>query len=229
MGVAAGQTAQPKAPRERPAPTPASKADAAKKAAILSSEPWRKAMFRINEWLGAQQVYNAQEVARIKADFSARVARMPADEVQFVLDDLNTKFQILDTKDAEDARAWLAHYLSILSDKKRAEVLNRIPNIVTMSAPQLQQLIGQIDEKRAAMDRQQSQVAQLRNSAPNPWNQPYNAAQQAYVRDRETGRSAYSSPYRASSNELPFANARVGPSMSIYSGGLGGFGVVFGN
>ena len=187
-------------------------------------------MFRINEWLGAQRAYDAKQVAKIKADFSARVAKMPADEMQFVLDDLNEKFKILDTKDAEDARAWLAHYLSILSDKKRTEVLNRIPNVVSMTAPQLRQLIAQIDEKRAAMSQQQAQVQQLRSGATNPWSQPYNAAQQAYVRDHAAGQSAgYSSPYRAPSNELPFANVKTGPNLEFYSGSFGQFGVAFGN
>jgi pyruvate/2-oxoglutarate dehydrogenase complex dihydrolipoamide acyltransferase (E2) component len=50
--------------------------DTARKAEIMSSQRWRRAIFELGEWLSAQQIYSPQEVNRIKADFNRRVAGM---------------------------------------------------------------------------------------------------------------------------------------------------------
>jgi hypothetical protein len=203
--------------------------DGVRKAEILGSQRWRRAMFEMNEWLSAQRLYTPEQVAKIKTDFRAKVNRMTAGELQFMLDDMDAKFQILETPQAQDARAWLAQYLSILSDKKREEVIGRLPNIGTMTAAQLQQQIAMIEERRAAQSQQQRQVQQLRESAPNPWTQNTKMAEQAYYREHTMQRSAYSSPYRAPSTERPFENVHTGPNMDFYVTPYGGVGLMFNN
>ncbi|MEX2115005.1 MAG: hypothetical protein WD845_17560 [Pirellulales bacterium] len=185
------------------APQPAADSDAALKQQILASDCWRRAMFELNEWLATQQVYSPEQVAQIKADFAARVDKMSPNELQFVLQDLEAKFEILDTQQAREVRAWLGSYLSILSDRGREELLQLIPEFSTINAAQLQQTIARLAQRRDARGRQQSQVQQLRGSTTNPWNQP------GPVSPRRTAqRTSYRSPYRAPSFERPLENAR---------------------
>ena len=224
--------AQQAAPKSRTAPRATSAVDdAARKSEILSSRRWRRAMFEMNEWLTAQRIYSPSQVAKIKADFSAKVARISADQLEFMLEDMDAKFKILETPQAREARAWLAQYLSILSDKKREEVLARLPNIGTMTAAQLQTEIGAIENRRAATQRQSKQVQQLRDTATNPWTQNTKMAEEAYVRDHTMQRSAYSSPYRAGApTKRPFADVRTGgPDIGYYLSPYGGLGLMFSN
>jgi LPS O-antigen subunit length determinant protein (WzzB/FepE family) len=204
--------------------------DAGKKAEILASKRWRRAMFEMSEWLSAQKIYDQKQVEKLKADFTARVNRMSATELQYMLADMEAKFQILETPEAEDARAWLAQYLSLLADKKREEVIAQLPNVATMTAAQLRDEIARIEERRTALERQQAAVQQLHSSSPNPWTQSTKMAQQAYIRDHQaTG--GYSSPYRSpATNQRPFENVNtMGPNVGYYVGAYGGFGMIFNN
>ena len=231
-GSVAAQRSAPKAaaPAAASAPKPSVLDDASNKAEILASTQWRRAMFEMNEWLSAQQIYDAQQVAKIKSDFAAKVQKMSAGELQFMLGDMEAKFQILDTKEAEDARAWLGHYLSILSDKSREEVISRLPNLATMSADQLRQQIAAIENRRAATEQQQAAVRQLQDSNPNPWTQTSKLSQQAYLRDHAVRSGGYSSPYRApATGKRPFQDVRTGPDIGFYVGAYGGFGMIFNN
>ena len=205
--------------------------DAARKKEILSSQRWRRAMFEMSEWLSAQKIYSPEQVAKIKADFSAKVSRMSAEQLEYMLADLDAKFKVLETPQAQEARAWLAQYLSILSDKKREEVLGKLPNLETMTAAQLQSAIGAIEQRRAAIEQQDKQVQQLRESATNPWTQNTKMAEEAYIRDHTQSRSAYSSPYRApSTGQRPFENVNtMGPQTGFILNPYGGLSLMFSN
>ncbi len=123
---------------------------------------------------------------------------------------------------------WLARYLSILSDKKREEVLSKLPNLETMTAGQLQQVIGQIEGRKAADQSQAQQVEQLRDSSQNPWTQYTRMAEQAYVADHAPGAGGYSSPYSPGVGKRPFEGVKTGPSMGFYTTPYGGVGMTFG-
>ena len=227
---ATSQPAQPARPTsDKASATQAAVDDAARKAEILASPRWRRAMFELNEWLGAQKLYTPAQVTKIKQNFTAKVNRLSAQDLQFMLDDMDAKFKVLETPQAQDARAWLAQYLSILSDKKREEVIGKLGNVATMTAPQLEAQIAAIEQRRAASARQQQAVNQLRDSAPNPWTQNTRMAEQAYVREHEMQRSAYSSPYSASApGKKPFSDVNVGTGMGFYVTPYGGVGMMFG-
>ncbi len=222
-GAAAAQQATTPA-----APAISTADDATRKSEILASARWRRAMFELDEWLSGQQIYTPQQVTKLKQDFTANVHRMTADQLQLTLQDLEAKFQILQSPEARDARAWLARYLSILSDKKRAEVLSKLPNIETMTAAQLQQTIAQIEGRKAAEERQSQQVTQLRDSAPNPWTQYTKMAEQAYIADHAPGTGGYSSPYRPASGKRPFEGVKTSPQMGLYVSPYGGVGITMG-
>ncbi|MBI3838392.1 MAG: hypothetical protein HY288_10730 [Planctomycetia bacterium] len=81
---------------------------------------------------------------------------MSASDLEFMLEDMEAKFQILKSKEAQEARAWMAQNLSVPSDKKREEVLKTMPNLATMRAAQLSRQIARIQEKRASLAEEQA-------------------------------------------------------------------------
>jgi hypothetical protein len=200
LGPSRWTAAQPKA-AEAPKASAGAASDAEQKAKILQSDCWRRAMFELSEWLRIQSVYPPDEVARIKADFSARVEKMSAVELQFVLTDLEAKFRILDSPEAREVRAWLGNYLSIISDRRRDELLKTIPDFATMNSQQLQQTINRLAQRRESRLRTQSAFESVRTTKTNPW-------QQSAPIGRPSGRSnsGYRSPYRPPSFERPFDN-----------------------
>lgn len=242
----------PAAPARTKAPTPAPRAaapaapagtakqpvahaeDDAKKKEILASSRWRRAMFELNEWLASQTIYDAQEVQGIKADLAARVAKMNARELESMLADMNAKFQILESQPAQEAGAWLGQYLSILSDRKREEVLKQLPDIGTMTPAQLSQEITKIQRKRQSMIRAQATFDQTRQAQVDAALKANQEAQQAMRRDQQRAASSgagYTSPYRpANTGQRPFDNVSdPGPEMKYYVSPWGGVGFTFGS
>jgi len=144
-----------------------------------------------------------------------------------MLNDMEAKFHVMSTPEAREARAWMAQYLSVLSDRKRAEVLKDIPNIATMTAAQLNAEIQKIIEKRQTLESEQSafqrgQAAQVANQI-----QTDRTNQQNFVRDWNSG-PATVSPYRNGSNVNDrLNNAPIGSGMGFYVGPLGGVGMTF--
>jgi LPS O-antigen subunit length determinant protein (WzzB/FepE family) len=183
-------------------------------------------VFEFGEWLSAQPIYTPQQVAEIKNQFNHRVAEMDANQLSILLADLQAKMKILNSPDAVEARAWLAQYLSVISDSKRAALLRDVPNVATMTAAQLAAEISKIEEKRAQMDNEQTafrrgQALQVANQLATD-----RTSQQNFVRGWNSGPSVVS-PYRGQSNvNERLNNTQIGPGMTIYSGGLGA-GVAF--
>jgi hypothetical protein len=204
--------------------------DAAKKATILDSKRWRRAMFELNEWFSAQRLYDKKQVEEIKADLSARVAEMSSSDLEFMLQDMEAKFQIMESQPAQEARDWLGHYLSLRSAKKREELLKDMPNLVTMTAAQLSQEIQKIERKRTLSEREAAASSRTRQAQVSSQLQANKAAQAAYARQQSQAPAGYSSPYRAPNTTpgaRPFDDRKVGPSMEFYSGNYGQFGVIF--
>jgi hypothetical protein len=203
--------------------------DLAKKVEIMNSPRWRRAIFELGEWLSAQSIYTPTQVRNIKADFNRKVEQMSPHDLEYLLDDLDAKFKILDTPEAQDARSWVAQYLSVMSDQKRAEALKDVPNVVTMTAGQLQQEIQKIEQKRSSLQQQQAafdagreQLVQQAQAA----RQQTAAASAAAMRG--TGGVSYS-PYRSGGGgggggggQLPFSDVH-GSGMTITSGPFGAY------
>lgn len=194
----AKQPAKPDAKQEEAG----SAGDLARKAEIMSGPRWRRAIFELGEWLSNQQIYTPQEVNRIKADFNRRVAGMSSYELEYLLDDLDAKFKVMETPEARDAKAWLGQYLAVMSDQRRAEALRDIPDVVTMSASQLQQEINRIEQKRVSLQQRQQAFDQTRDMR----------VQLAEDNRRQTAAAAAAA----------MAQTRAGSSFSPYSGGGGG-------
>jgi len=220
--LAADPSPPPAAGNEKPAGAN----DLARKAEIMSGQRWRRAIFELGEWLSAQQIYTPQEVNRIKADFNRRVAGMSSFELDYLLDDLDAKFKVLESPEARDAKAWLGQYLSAMSDRRRAEALRGVPDVVTMSAAQLQQEIDRIEQQRASLQQRQQAFDQSRSAlvqqAEASRQQTAAAAAAAMAQARSSGSF---SPYRSGNGggaggSPPFSDVK-GSGMNI---GVGPFG-----
>jgi hypothetical protein len=198
--------------------------DMARKADIMNSSRWRRAIFELGEWLSSQQIYSPQQVRNIKADFNRRVAKMSASDLEYLLDDLDAKFKILDTDEARDARAWVGQYLSVLSDQQRAKVLKDVPDVVKMTASQLDQEIRKIEQTRSSLQRQQTAFDQGRRQLVEQAQAARQATAQASAAAmRSSGGGGSYSPYRGGGGgSPPFANSG-GSGMSITSGPFGAY------
>jgi hypothetical protein len=217
--AAVGDEAAPK-----PAPKAASGAesDLARKAEIMNSPRWRRAIFELGEWLSTQKIYPPKEVVRIKSEFNHRVARMSSHELEYLLDDLDAKFKILDTPEAMEARAWVGQYMSVMSDRKREEALKDVPDVVKMSAGQLQQELQKIEQKRASLQQQQAAFDAGRQQLVEQAQLARQQTAQASRMGQPPGGGAAYSPYRRQGEgKPPFSEAR-GSGMTVYSGPFGG-------
>jgi hypothetical protein len=176
--------------------------DAERKAAILNSECWRRAIFERDQWLRTQTVFPPEQVPQLRADFAARVDAMSADELEQVLKDLETKFRLLDTPEAREIRAWFGQYLAVLAERRRADVTKEIPDLATMTPAQLTDVLMKIQRKQSS----QAGFNRGRQAQVNAQLQANRAAQQA--RAAAATRPAYRSPYRpAPAPRRPFDDA----------------------
>ena len=173
----------------------------ARKADLLHSPEWQRAIAELGSWLATQSVYSPSEVRRIKVQFNDRVAAMSSYELEYLLDSLSAKLQLLDTAEARDAKAWLGEYLSAMSDARRAQAMRNVPNILDMSADQLWREIQRIDSMRGALRQRQQGVESRQN---------------AMAARATSGREATSAASRASATRL-----RAAPSHSPYRSGGG--------
>ena len=175
--------------------------DMARKADIMHGSQWQQAIAELGEWLSTQNVYSPSEVRRIKMQFNDRVDGMTSYELEYLLDSITAKLQLLQTPEARDAKAWRGEYLSARSGGRRAHELRQVPNLLTRNAAQLWQEIQRIDAKRSALRQRQQGVA---------------ARQGAMAERAAAGRQATSAASREAA-----ARARAAPSHSPYRSGGG--------
>lgn len=184
--------------------------NAATKEEILASECWRRAMFELNTWFRSQTIYTPEEVARLRSEFAERVDTMSIEELRDVISDMDAKFQILDSPQVREVRDWFGHYISILSDRRREEILRDIPNFAKMTPGQLTQEIMRFQRKKSSQksfDRTRQARVDARVQAGR------NA--QAAAQNRPSRPSSYRSPYRPAQRERPFENVQVGVRRSM--------------
>jgi len=163
-------------------------------------------------------------VQKIKSDFNQRVAKMSSYELEYLLEDLEQKFKVMDSPEAKDARAWVGQYLSAMSDRKRDEVLKDIPNVVSMSAGELSQEIQKIETKRQSLQRQQAAFEQGRQQLVEQAqaNRQLTAQAAAAAAAQANSAPAYS-PYRSQGGgKPPFADSK-GSGMSVSVGPWGAY------
>jgi hypothetical protein len=123
---------------------------------ILESERWRRANRAFNEWLSVQQVYTAEQLEAIRAELSAKVAKMSPRELEEFLEDMEDRLEVLMSPEAADARQWLAQFLAVARNPE-AQLGRSRPDVLNMTASQIRQELQWLQQHRA--DRLQSQAA----------------------------------------------------------------------
>jgi hypothetical protein len=186
---------------------------------------WQRAIAEFGDWLSTQTIYGPTEVRGIKIQFNDRVAAMSSYELEYLLDSLSAKLELLDTPESRDAQAWLGEYLFAMSDARRAAELRKIPNLLDLNAAQLWQEIRRIDRLRATLgQRQENVVARqevLAERAAAKRQATAAASQAAAARARS---APAHSPYRQGGGSAPFSDVQRRPPMFIgLFGGLMGF------
>lgn len=198
--------------------------DLARKTEIMNSAEWRRAIFELGEWLSSTKIYTPEQVRRIKVDFNRRVTGMSSFELEYLLEDLEKKFKVLDTPEAQDVRSWVGQYLSAMSDERRAQELKDVPNVVTMSAGQLQMEIKTIEEKRTSLRQRQADFEQGRNLLVQRADEARRETAAASAAGLAEARASFS-PYRNQGpGKTPFSDVRTGADAGIFGGMGGGFG-----
>jgi len=223
--------AKPATPTASPSPAASHatlSADEKAKLEILSGERWAEATHWLNEWLSVQQIYPPAEVSQMRKDFDAKITKMSAAELRQLLLRMESKLQVLMSPDAADARRWLGNFLSAQARYSDEELAKMRPDVVNMTATQLETELSQFNARRAsrlqaqeAFDQgRQSQVAADRQRRA----QQASARQQAALQPR-----SFQSFYPQSQSQYAPRRPERQPrksNMSIYSG-IGGAGVIF--
>lgn len=173
--------------------------DDALRTKILESASWRRAMFEVNEWLLTQRVYTPQQVEEMRTQFRQRVDEMSGEDLALLLGDLETKLQIIDTPQAREAKAWMAEYVAVLAERRRAEVLRDLPNLATLTSSQLHQEIVRIKQKRSTLDSRQRGAGRNQSQRVASTVQAQQAAQRQQGQARANRPAAFS-PYRSQAN-----------------------------
>jgi hypothetical protein len=192
--------------------------DLVRKAEIMNSPRWRRAIFELGEWLSAQEIYTPAQVREIKSDFNRKVAKMSSHDLEYLLDDLDEKFKIMETPEARDARSWVGQYLAMMSDQRRAEALKDVPDVVGMTAGQLQAEIQKIEQKRAALQRQQAAFEQGRDQL----------VQQAQMARQQTAQASAAAMSQAAASYSPYRSGGGGAGGKPPFSDVGGSGMTIG-
>ena len=122
---------------------------------ILESDRWNNAGAKLNEWLSVQQVYTPDEVAAIKAQLAARIAKMSPQELEKLLGEMEERLPVLSSPEAADARVWLSQFLATARNPEQLLGRNR-PDLINMSAADIRKEIEWLQQHRGS--RQQAQA-----------------------------------------------------------------------
>ncbi|MGD9649006.1 MAG: hypothetical protein AB7U73_25065 [Pirellulales bacterium] len=215
-----------------PAAAPAThqlSADEKAKLEILSSERWAEATHWLNEWLSVQQIYSPAEVAQMRRDFDAKISKMSVAELRQLLLRMETKLKVLMSPEAADARRWLGSFLSAQARYSDEELAKMRPDIVNMTASQLEAELSQFNAQRASRVQAQEAFDQARQSQiaadRQRRTQQANIREQAALQQRSL-RSFYPQSQSQYAPRRPQREPRRS-NISIYSGPWGGAGVMF--
>ena len=114
---------------------------------ILASPSWRQATEGFDEWLSVQVIYDKSEVPRVQAWMKGKIDKMSAGQLQFFLQDMQQKLSIINSPAAYKPQANLLYNLNVASDAYAAKLRMTLPNLVTMTADQVQQTVFDLQQQ----------------------------------------------------------------------------------
>jgi hypothetical protein len=219
------QTAAAQAQSNRPQQAAHSTAESQEtlRRAILESDRWRRAYRTFHDWLAVQQVYTEEQLAAVRAELAARVARMTPRELEEFLKDMEERLEVLTSPEAEDARQWLAQFLAVARNPE-AQLGRSRPDVLNMTAGQIRQEIQWLDQHRASRQRAHAASSQGRALQQQAARGVHDARRQAQGRVAESrSRAAENAQFRSQYAPLPqdrpnFSDLRPKPmGPPIYS------------
>lgn len=229
-GAPATKNAKPAAGAAKSPATPAaepSSEEAAAREKILRSQSWQHTLRRFDEWLSAQSFYDAQQVKQTKARLQVGIGRMSALQLEKFQQDLDAKLDLLTSDRAHDASAYLTQTLEVASPAYARKLRQQLPDLLTMSAEQINHQLAALAAKHRNAARVQDNFddSKRRVVAFNDWR-----VQQGRRKEREKARArreedSTSSPqnYRPASEYYPLADVDEIGGISNWSGWGGGF------
>jgi hypothetical protein len=146
---------------QNPQPQPAADSQAAARQAVLQSDEWWRTQRMLDDWLAVQQIYSQQEIAAIKAENSARTARMSPKELQDWMKELQAKLTVLNSPEAAEARDWFAQHLAVVRNPDEQRRRMR-PDVANMSASEIRQELQRFQHRRAETQQSQAAFSQAR-------------------------------------------------------------------
>lgn len=123
---------------------------------ILESDRWRNAGAKLNEWFSVQQIYSPDQVAAIKAELAAKIAKMSPQELEKLLGEMEERLTVLSSPEAADARVWLSQFLATARNPEQLLGRSR-PDLINMTADEIRKEIQWLQQHRGS--RQQAQAA----------------------------------------------------------------------
>jgi len=162
----------------------------ATRAEILNSKRWRSAVHGFKEWLSVQQVYSKEQAQALTVQFDANVAKMSASQLQDMLDDMEAKLNVLFSPEAEEARAWLANYLTAYNQHGIEKIRQKLPDVAKLTAAQMRQELLRLDQEQKQNRRTTQETRRLRDQQAQNFRAARQADQAASERARD--RAVYS-------------------------------------
>lgn len=157
---------------------------------VVDSPEWAATRDAYMQWLSMQQVYSPQEVQKLVNDLRLRVAGMNERERVAFMKDIQARLEVLNSQQAQQARAWLNENLSRMTPAGQQKLRSQIPDIANMSAAQLQQALAGHEMQMQARQRSSAATAQFRAQQNQMAMQMSQQRQQAFVDARQRQQAA---------------------------------------
>lgn len=182
---------------------------------ILESDAWRRTADGLDEWLSAQPLYDAREVAKIKNQLAERENRMSADDLEAFQHDLDAKLSMVLGPQGRDLLGWVEANLAVAAPAYRKQMGLDYPDVLKLTAAQLRERLDLLARKRSSAQNQAANYEQSRQTRITTLQaeqrQQFDERQRALDRAAAShDSSAYRSPYhpggvrKYSSEYVPF-------------------------
>ena len=137
-------------------------AQEASRAKILDSDEWKKTMHDFEEWASVQQIYDKDQMAKLKQRLEQKVAGMSADQMTDFIRQLKQKLTILHSAEARDARKWLSETLAVAAPAYANKIRAKLPDIATLTGAQLQLQLDAFEDRIAEKRKNSADFAKER-------------------------------------------------------------------
>ncbi|MGH7192999.1 MAG: hypothetical protein ACREJM_05610 [Candidatus Saccharimonadales bacterium] len=159
----------------------------------MSSPAWRESQHGFDEWLSAQTIYDAHQVAQIKADQSRRLTTMTTDELQDFQRDLDAKLSIVSSAEWQETIDWLSRTLSAAAPSYAAKLDLHYPDVAHLTAAQLERTLAKLERRRWSEHQESLAFERMRETRLSMHQQQLRAESEA--RERALDRAAMSNRF----------------------------------